>query len=120
MNLSFSERLRLVHGSIAGCVAHILDKDTTGLQPYHSVQWARTGSSLVPPFMDIGDIAFSEEHTISTRMPTRTGHGLVHVCVPLGSCQVPTYHCLGLGSRIPRRPDIRAPFPGRPASSPFF
>ena len=45
MNLSFSERLRLVHGSIAGCVAHILDKDTTGLQPYHSAQWARIGSS---------------------------------------------------------------------------
>ena len=66
-----------------------------------------------PPFMDIGNIAFAEEHVSSTWMPTRTGHGLVYVYVPPGSYQVPTYHCLGLGSRIPWRPDIRAPFPGR-------
>ena len=110
MNLSFRERLRLVHGRIAGCVAYILDKDTTGLQPYHSVQWARTGSSLVPPFMDIGDIAFSEEHTISTRMPTRTGHGRVHVYASLGSCQVPTYHCLGLGIEYLGGPTYVHPF----------
>ena len=32
----------------------------------------------------------------------------------LGSCQVPTYHCLGLGSRIFWRPDLRAFLPGRP------
>ena len=60
--------------------------------------------------MDIGDIAFAEEHAISTWMPTRTGHGLVHVYVPPGSYQVPTYHCLGLGSRTPCGPTYVHPF----------
>ena len=42
-------------------------------------QWMRTGSSLVSPHMDSGDMAFPEEHFTSTRMPTRTCRGSARV-----------------------------------------
>ena len=94
LNLSFSECLRLVRGSIA-------------------VSVARSGTRA--PLYITGCLAcfLVEEHaTYADACTCRSWSG--SSCSHFGSYSAFTHLCLELGSRIHWRPDIRAPLPFRP------